>query len=163
MLRIESVRRLTFWASFFKKYINYFKFCAFLKLYTGFLHILTNGFPGLFHDFSMTLNQISMTKLKSRYKHENCRKCCVLFWASFFKKHINYFKLGVNEHVILTNFHDLSKTFMIWGFSMTFPGLEMTILKFHDRSRFSMYVRTLFKVLKCCTTRGCVLLPLLRT
>jgi len=26
---------------------------------------------------------------------------------------------------------------------MTFPGLEMTILKFHDFSRFSMTVRTL--------------------
>jgi len=29
------------------------------------------------------------------------------------KKHINYFKLGVNEHVIITNFHGFSKTFMI--------------------------------------------------
>jgi len=28
---------------------------------------------------------------------------------------------------------------------MTFPGLEMTILKFHDFSRFSMTVRTLSK------------------
>jgi len=26
---------------------------------------------------------------------------------------------------------------------MTFPGLEMTILKFHDFSRFSMTARTL--------------------
>jgi len=29
---------------------------------------------------------------------------------------------------------------------MTFPGLEMTILKFHDFSRFSMTVRTMKKV-----------------
>jgi len=29
------------------------------------------------------------------------------------KKHINYFKRGVNEHVIITNFHDFSQTFMI--------------------------------------------------
>jgi len=64
----------------------------------------------------------------------------LIFWASFLKKHINYFKLGVNEHVIITHFHDFSKTFMIYVFSMTFPGLEMTILKipglsqvFHDR------------------------------
>jgi len=43
------------------------------------------------------------------------------------KKHINYFKLGVNEHVIMINVHDFFKTFMIYIFSMTFPGLEMTI------------------------------------
>jgi len=49
----------------------------------------------------------------------------------------------VNEHVMITNFHDFSKTFMIYVFSMTFPGLEITILKFHDFSRFSMTVRTL--------------------
>jgi len=29
---------------------------------------------------------------------------------------------------------------------MTFPGLEMTILKFHDFSRFSMTVRTLYMI-----------------
>jgi len=51
------------------------------------------------------------------------------------KKYFNYFKLGVNEHVILTNFH--------YVFSMTFPGLEMTILKCHDFPRFSMTVRNL--------------------
>jgi len=32
-----------------------------------------------FHDFSMTLNQISTTKLKSRYKYEQFRKYCVFF------------------------------------------------------------------------------------
>jgi len=32
--------------------------------------------PVDFHDFSMTLNQISTTKLKSRYKDEQFRKCC---------------------------------------------------------------------------------------
>jgi len=67
-------------------------------------------------DFSRTLNQIPMTKLISQYKHEQFRKCCacrLIFWASFFKKHINYFKLCVNKHVIITNFHDFSKTFMI--------------------------------------------------
>jgi len=53
---------------------------------------------------------------------------------------MNYFKLDVNERVNITNFHDFSKTFVI---SMTFPGLEITILKFHDFSRFSMTVRTL--------------------
>jgi len=31
---------------------------------------------------------------------------------------------------------------------MTFPGLEMTILKFHDFSRFSMTVRTLHYLLQ---------------
>jgi len=61
------------------------------------------------------------------------------------KKHVNYFKLGVNEHVIITHFHDFSKTFMIYVFSMTFPGLEMSILKCHDSSRFSMSVRTLLE------------------
>jgi len=43
------------------------------------------------------------------------------------KKHINYFKLRINEHVMITNVHDFSKTFMIYVFSRTFPGLEMTI------------------------------------
>jgi len=28
----------------------------------GFIHMLTNGFPGPFYDLSMTLNQISMAK-----------------------------------------------------------------------------------------------------
>jgi len=58
---------------------------------------------------SRTLNQISMTKRKYRYKHETFRKFCVLtayaglyFERLSLKKHINYFKLGVNEHVILT-------------------------------------------------------------
>jgi len=106
--------------------------------------------PMDFQDFSMTLNQMSMTKLKSQYKHEKFRTFCVLrayaglyFERLSLKKHINYFKLGLIEHVIVTNFHDFSKTFMIQVFSMTFPGLEMTILKFHDFSRFSMTVRTL--------------------
>jgi len=99
-----------------------------------------------FRDFSMTLNHISMTKLKSRSTHEQFRKCCVLrayadlYFERISLKNINYFKLCVNEHVIITHFHDFSKTFMIYVFSMTFPGLEMTILKFHDFSRFSMTV-----------------------
>jgi len=63
------------------------------------------------------------------------------------KKYINYFKLGLNRHVIITNFHDFSKTFMIYVFSMTFPGLEMTIFKLHDFSRFSMTVQTLYRAL----------------
>jgi len=57
------------------------------------------------------LNQISMTKLKSRYKHEHFRRCCALracaglyFERLSLKKHINYFKLGVNEHVKTTTF-----------------------------------------------------------
>jgi len=70
----------------------------------------------------MTLKQISMTKLKSRYKHKKCRTPCVLrAYAGLYierlslKKHINYFKLAVNEHVNITtlprlfqNFPDLS-------------------------------------------------------
>jgi len=36
---------------------------------------------------------------------------------------------------------------------MTFPGLEMTILKFHDFSRFSMTVRTL--CIKLSANAGC--------
>jgi len=105
-----------------------------------------------FQDFSITLNQISMTKLKSQYKHEQFWKCCVLrayaglyFERLSLKKHLNYSKLGVNEHVIITNVHDFSKTFMIQVFSMTFPSLEMTIFKFQDFSRFSMNVRTLME------------------
>ena len=43
----------------------------------------------------------------------------------------------------ITHFHDFSKTFGITFFSSTFPGLELTILKFHDFSRFFMTVRTL--------------------
>jgi len=48
---------------------------------------------------------------------------------------------------VITHFHDFSKTFMTYVFSMTFPGLEMTILKCHDFSRFSTTVRTLIKSL----------------
>ncbi|TNN66955.1 hypothetical protein EYF80_022872 [Liparis tanakae] len=69
----------------------------------------------------------------------------IILYSSF-QKRLNYFKLGVNEHVIITHFHDFSRTFVIKFFSMTFPGLEMTILKFHDFSRFSMTVRTLDSV-----------------
>jgi len=60
---------------------------------------------------SRTLNQISMTKRKSRYKHDKFRKCRLVFWASFFKKHIQYFKLGVNYNIfpwLFQNFYDLS-------------------------------------------------------
>jgi len=46
----------------------------------------------------MTLNQISMTKLKSRYKYEQFRTFCVLradtglyFERLSLKKHIHYF------------------------------------------------------------------------
>jgi len=74
---------------------------------------------------------------------ENFAYAGLYFERLSLKKHINYFKLGVNEHVIITNFLDFYKTFMILVFSMTFPGLEMTILNFHDFSRFSMTVRTL--------------------
>jgi len=45
--------------------------------------------------------------------------------------------------VIVANFQDFSKTFMIYVFSTTFPGVETTISKFHDFSRFSTTVRTL--------------------
>jgi len=48
---------------------------------------------------SMTLNQISMTKLKTRYKHENCRKCCVLraFAGLYFER------LSLKNILILSN------------------------------------------------------------
>jgi len=69
---------------------------------------------------SRTLSQMSMTELKSRNKHEKFRKCNVLrasvglyFERLSLKKHINYFKLAVNEHVNITHLHDFSKTFMI--------------------------------------------------
>jgi len=52
---------------------------------------------------------------------------------------MNYFKLGVNEHVNI--FMTIPKLVI---FSMTFSGLEIIILKFHDFSRFSMSVRTLY-------------------
>jgi len=48
------------------------------------------------------------------------------------------------------DYNNISMTFpkLLWFefFSMTFPGLGMTILKFHDFSRFSMTVRTLIVV-----------------
>jgi len=89
----------------------------------------------------MTLKQISMTKLKSRYKHKKCRTFCVLrAYAGLYcqrlslKKH-NYFKLGVNEHVIITHFHDFSQTFIRvlthvdqWN-SRTLNQMSMTKLK----------------------------------
>jgi len=43
-------------------------------------------------------------------------------------------------HISLT----FPKVLWFTFFSMTFPGLEMTILKLHDFSRFSMSVRTLY-------------------
>jgi len=58
-----------------------------------------------------------MNKLKSPYKHEQL--CVLRAYAGLYferlslKKHINYVKLGVNEHVIITHFHDFSKTLMI--------------------------------------------------
>jgi len=87
-----------------------------------------------------------MTKLESRYKHEKCRKLCVLrayaglYFDRLSLKNIHYFKLGVKEHVIITNFQDFSKTFMICffhNFSRTgndhfkIPGLFQV---FHDRT-----------------------------
>jgi len=47
----------------------------------------------------MTLNQVFMTKLKSRYKHEQFRKCSVLreyaglYFERLSLKNMNYFKL----------------------------------------------------------------------
>jgi len=67
----------------------------------------------------MTLNQISMTKLKSRFKYEQLKTFCVLradaglYFERPSLKNIKYFKLRINEHVMITNFHDLSKTFMM--------------------------------------------------
>src|SRR4029434_7213266 len=56
--------------------------------------------------------------------------------------HINYLKLSVN------NLEQTSMTFPklleLHFFSSTFPGLEITILKFHDFSRF--FFRTLTPV-----------------
>jgi len=69
---------------------------------------------------------MSMNKLKSRYKHEKFRTCSVLrAYASLYfeclslKKYINYFKLGVNEHVI-THFHDFYDISFFHDFSR--PG-----------------------------------------
>jgi len=62
-----------------------------------------------------------------------CKSICLdlayagLQFESSFQKHRNYFKLGVNEHVNITHFHDFSKTFVISVFTITFPGLETTI------------------------------------
>jgi len=90
----------------------------------------------------MTLNQMSMTKPKSRYKHEKCRKRCVLraYAGLYFERLSYYFKLGVNEHVI-RNFHDFSKNFYDLSFFHDFsrpgndhfkiPGLFQV---FHDRT-----------------------------
>jgi len=89
-----------------------------------------------------------MTKLKSRYKHEQFRTFCVsrtdaglYFERLSLKKHINFFKLRINEHVMITHFHDFSKTFMIYVFSRTFPKLRNYHFKipwlfqvFHDRT-----------------------------
>jgi len=47
-----------------------------------------------------------------------------------------------------TNFYEFSKTFGIKSFFTLFAGLEITIFKFHDFSRFSMTVQTLFLWIK---------------
>jgi len=72
---------------------------------------------------SRILNQIPMTKLQSQYKHEKCRKFSVLrayaglYFERLSLKNIliisNSMNSNLNEHVIITNFHDFSKTFMI--------------------------------------------------
>jgi len=65
-------------------------------------------------------------------------------WASFFK--ITYYLLQTRRKWTC-DYNDISMTFpKLWWFKF-FPGLEMTILKFHDFSRFSMTVRTLIIVL----------------
>lgn len=68
-----------------------------------------------------------------------------VFILSVFPLKAMILKLSVNnlEHMNTPNFHDFSKTFGILFFSSTFPGLEITILKFDDFSRFFMTVRTL--------------------
>ena len=47
-----------------------------------------------------------------------------------------------------TKFHDFSKTLKNFTNSMTFPCLENLILKFHDFSRFSMTVGTLYSIVE---------------
>jgi len=47
-----------------------------------------------------------LKKFTSRKSHAN-------LYTGIRYKRINYFKLGVNEHVIITNFHDFSQTFRI--------------------------------------------------
>jgi len=63
------------------------------------------------------------------------KKNCTASMRAYAGLYFHYFKLAVNEHVNITTFS--------WVFSMNFPGLEITILIFHDFSRFSMTVGTL--------------------
>src|SRR4029434_5468441 len=78
---------------------------------------------------------------------------------SVFLKSIYYLKLSVNnlENMNITNFHDFSKTFGISFFSSTFPGLEITILKFHDFSNIYMSVSVCGYLCVCvCVCVKCV-------
>jgi len=68
---------------------------------------------------SRTLNQMSRTKLNSRYKHDHCRTRCVsrayagLYFERLSLKKIFIMSNSVEMNMIITNFHDFSKTFVI--------------------------------------------------
>jgi len=123
--------------------------------YSGFLHFLTSGFPGLFQDFKPNSHD------QSRNKHEQFRRLCVLrayagFWASYFKKHVNYFKLGVNEHVIITTFPWLFQNFYDLSFSHDFsrPGndhlkIPWLFQVFHDRTNPDYYTFSMSTAERC--------------
>jgi len=106
----------------------------------------------------MTFNQISMTKLKSRYKHEQFRTFCVLradaglyFERLSLKNLLIIFKLRINEHVMITNVHDFSKTFMIYIFSMTFPGFPWP----YEPWMASKELATIAHILPTCISLAC--------
>jgi len=70
----------------------------------------------------------------------------LVFWASFLKKHRNYFKLGVNEHVNITTFPWLFPNFYLLRF-------------FHDFSRPGndhFKIPWLFQVFHDCRTPWCI-------
>jgi len=77
--------------------------------------------PMDFQDFSMTLNQISTTKLKSRYKHEQFRKCCRFLSVTTFPWLLqNFYDLSF--------FHDFSRP---GNYHFKIPWLFQV---FHDRT-----------------------------
>jgi len=90
----------------------------------------------IIHVFSVKVGSLAAWKM---CKYERAY-VSLYFERHSLKKHINFLKLSMNEHLII--FQDFSKTLDIY-FPRTFPGLGISIFKFQHFSRFSMTVRTL--------------------
>jgi len=102
-----------------------------------------------FQDFSMTLNQISKTKLKSQYKHEALRKYCVLrAYAGLYFERLSLKKTSSfqTRHQWTCDFNKfpwLFQNLWFYFFPWLFQAWKWPFKKFHDFSRLSMTVRTL--------------------